>query len=170
MHRIKYRLKSGYGSHTVAGVVYVSGSIIEATVDELGGALDKFEPMEPIPDPPQPNAGLKVVSTGDDKYDVVNEASGDALNDESLSLQEATSIAGDVKLLDENGEPMTPEAELAFLAKVALGAAQEKLSNAQETLAAAKSVKEKKVASKELEIAELNYNDAMEAMPDDGQA
>ena len=104
MEKIKYKLKKGYGSHRMHGKTYVSGDVVKTNAEELRGALDKFEQLEPTPSLPEPVAGMTVVET-DGGYDVVNDVSGKTLNDEPLHQHEAEAIG----TIADDGEPMTPE-------------------------------------------------------------
>lgn len=92
---MKYRLKKGYGNHYIGKKMYKAGDVIEARPDELSGAMDKFEQLEPDPLPPEPKVKLIIVERTDGAYDVVNEISERCINDEPLEYDAARSIAGD---------------------------------------------------------------------------
>ncbi len=103
MKKIKYRLKKGYGKHYAHRKMYQAGDVIIATADELRGAMDKFEPLEETPSPPEPETGLfiKKVKGG---YNVINGASGKKLNDEPLHKDAADAMA-----LESEGADVDPD-------------------------------------------------------------
>lgn len=104
---MKFRLKQGYGSHTVGRKRYVAGDIIDTTRDELRGAIDKFEALEPDPPQPEPKAGLTMVKV-DGGFDVVNDVSGKVLNDKPLHQHEAEAMGAVVE-----GNDVDPDEEEA---------------------------------------------------------
>jgi len=107
---MKYRLKKGYGSHFVGRKRYVAGDIIDTTRDELRGAIDKFEALEPDPPPPEPITGLTMVKV-DGGFDVVNDVSGKVLNDKPLHQHEAEAMGAVAKDddVDSDEESMATE-------------------------------------------------------------
>lgn len=92
-----FKLKAGMGKHRIRRdgrmVVLKPGDEIDCERDELGGAIDKFEQLEPDPPPPEPKLGLKAVHRGAGKWDVVNEATGVKINDKLLTKEEAQELA-----------------------------------------------------------------------------
>lgn len=92
-----FKLKIGMGKHRIRRdgrmVVLKPGDEIDCQKHELGGAIRKFEQMEPDPPPPKPTTGLKAVHRAFGKWDVINEATGVKINDNPLSKGEAQAMA-----------------------------------------------------------------------------
>jgi len=97
MPEILFRLKPGRGSHTmnVGGkmVRLKGGEEIRCEKFVLGGALDKFEQLEPDPPEPEPTIGLRAVHRGHGRWDVVNQKTGKAINDKALKRDAAFELA-----------------------------------------------------------------------------
>ena len=84
------------GGHRMAdGREIKPGDLVECKEEELGGAIDKFEVVEPDPEKtPIPKAGLQVVAREDGAgYDVINEITGQPINSVGLDLEEAYKLA-----------------------------------------------------------------------------
>jgi len=92
-----FKLKAGMGKHHIRRtgrmVVLKPGDKIDCEKYELGGAIFKFEQLEPDPPPPEPKLGLKAVHRGAGKWDVLNEATGVKINDGLLTKEEAQELA-----------------------------------------------------------------------------
>jgi len=94
---MRFRLKQKHGKHSMVidGVrrKLVPGDTIDCESYELGNALDKFEQLDPTPPPKQPKVGLRIVESEiSGLFDVINESSGRALNDEPLDEDAARSL------------------------------------------------------------------------------
>jgi hypothetical protein len=93
---IRFRLKPGHGKHyaSVDGkkTVLRPGDVICCEPAELGGAIGKFEQLDPDPPPAAPEIGLCVVNRDDGLCDVVNEATGEKINDAPMTPEEASSL------------------------------------------------------------------------------
>ena len=85
--RIPWRMKERVGSHVMkqdGKTTWIEpGDEVRATKEELGNAIDKFEPLEPIPVEPQPEPKAKPIlaARGDGKFDVLHPATGKPIND-----------------------------------------------------------------------------------------
>ncbi len=80
-------------------VVIAAGAVVEAEDYELGGAKDKFERLDPVPpeetQPQKPPAeGLVMKHKGSGKWDVINSATGEKINDKLLTREEAETLIG----------------------------------------------------------------------------
>lgn len=96
---MRFQLRPGKGKHhmrdhTGAMVVLRPGDIIDCHALDLGGAIGKFEQLEPDPPPVTVSSTLTVVPAGDGTFNVVNPGSGLPLNDLPLSAQDASDLAG----------------------------------------------------------------------------
>lgn len=90
MQERMYRLKAGCGKHRVGSRVLKPGDQIPERL--VGGAMDKFEPVGPPIAERQPEVGLKVTpieGTKPARFDVINQATGDPINDEPLTKTKA---------------------------------------------------------------------------------
>lgn len=108
---VLYRMKKDVGRHHLRGMgsdrVLSPGDEIRCEPEDLGGVLDKFEVIEPDTSPPEPEAeptvGLVVVPRDDQDedagFDVINGTTGQRLNDESLTEEEADALA--TRMTDE---------------------------------------------------------------------
>lgn len=94
-----FKLKTGMGKHRIRRngrmIVLKPGDEIDCNRHELGGAIDKFEQMEPDPPPPKPRAGLKMKPRGSGWYDVFNEKTGKKINDKPIKKQDAIKLVGE---------------------------------------------------------------------------
>ena len=92
-----FKLKTDMGKHYIRRdgrmVMLKPGDKIDCEKYELGGAIKKFEQLEPDPPPPEPKLGLRAVHRGAGKWDVVNEATGVKINNELLTKEEARELA-----------------------------------------------------------------------------
>lgn len=97
---------------------YQPGDIMEVeNVSELGGAADKFEILDPIPEENElqldaPPVGLRMEHRGGGRYNVVNVETGEAINEEHLTKKEAQAM------LDAIGPEVTDEEEKEIDVKV----------------------------------------------------
>lgn len=100
---IRCKLKEKVGFHIryepVKGKVkYNPGDIMEIEdVKELGGAADKFEILDPIPEENavelnEPAVALKAVHRGGGRYNVINTETDEAINDDYLTKAEAEAM------------------------------------------------------------------------------
>jgi hypothetical protein len=97
---IRCKLKKGVGFHIrkepgKGTVRYQPGDIMKVkNISELGGAADKFEILDKIPEEKElqldaPPVGLKMEHRGGGRYNVVNVETGEAVNEEHLTKKEA---------------------------------------------------------------------------------
>lgn len=80
--------------------VFRPGDIYEGEKEALGRALDQWEQLDPDPLPPlppEPTRPLKVVHRGFGKWDVINQETGTAINDQPLSKEEALAMVGEAE-------------------------------------------------------------------------
>jgi hypothetical protein len=102
---MRYRKTSGKSNLRIGGekVVVEAGQIVEVAYGEIPAAfLDTFEALDPIPPPPEeqpPPAEyqLRVVERPGRRkglFDVVNPVTGQTLNTEPLTREQAEEIAG----------------------------------------------------------------------------
>lgn len=68
------------------------GDIIDTEECELRGAIDKFIRLDPLPPEPEPAQGLYADHAGAGRWNVINPATGKAINDELLTKDEAQSL------------------------------------------------------------------------------
>jgi hypothetical protein len=115
-----FKLKKGHGVHYFKRTLseknkktrlepITAGKTVECYVEELGGALNKFECLTSV-DPkaeseqyPETEQGLIAQRTGQGKYNVINQATGEKLNTEPLSKVAALEWA-DKGILPEGEE------------------------------------------------------------------
>lgn len=97
MAKLRFRMKPKAGFHYLRQnrreVTVRPGDVVRCTKEEIHGALDKFEQLDPDPPPPEPKIGLKAVHCGFGKWDVINETTGVKINDKPLTKAEAREIA-----------------------------------------------------------------------------
>ncbi|HEQ98821.1 MAG TPA: hypothetical protein ENO22_05720 [candidate division Zixibacteria bacterium] len=108
-------MKPKTGTHRMrlkgAWTVVRPGDQIECEPYEIGrGLMFKFERLDPEPPPPEPDYKLKAWRREDDLYDVVNQGSGQKINDQPLSKAEAEDLTGE-KIEDPFAETPPPENE-----------------------------------------------------------
>lgn len=114
MAKLRFRMKPKKGVHYLrrngSEVPVRPGDVIECDKDEIKGALDKFEQLDPDPPPKEPKIGLKAIHRGHGNWDVINEATGEAINTEPLDKAEARKMEatwvppGDATDLDSSTE------------------------------------------------------------------
>ena len=92
--KLRYRMKPGVGPHYYEGKKYVSGQIIRMYPEQTENIKNKLEPLDQVPDLPE-KLPLKLVQREDGKYDVINEGTGNPINDVPLSLKESMEMVGD---------------------------------------------------------------------------
>ena len=68
------------------------GDIIDTEECELRGAKDKFVRLDPPTPEPEPTRGLYPKHAGGGRWNVINEATGNPINDELLSKEEAQAL------------------------------------------------------------------------------
>ncbi len=97
----KYKLKDGVGTHYMRRsgllVKVKQGEVVACTQQELGGAKDKFERIGPEPESPplpKPITGLRLVERAGGWFDVINEATGEKINDTAVREDAAYALAG----------------------------------------------------------------------------
>lgn len=106
MAKLRFKMKKGMGTHYLPGMKAVHpGDEIKCEKEELGGALDKFEQLDPDPEPEKPKVGLKLLHVGGGYYNVVNDATGKVLNDRPLKKEVAE------EMLTEKQKEDTDEAQ-----------------------------------------------------------
>lgn len=118
MIRCKLRPKVGFHLRKEPGkgmVRYEPGDIMKVNnIQELGGAADKFEILDPVPenDPLKLDEApvlLKMEHRGGGRYNVINTKTNKILNEEYLTKKEAESMINAVepeeegKVKDEDG-------------------------------------------------------------------
>ncbi len=112
---IRCKLKKGVGFHIrkevgKGTVRYQPGDIMEVeNVNELGGAADKFEILDAIPEEKElqldaPPVGLRMEHRGGGRYNVVNVETGEAVNEEHLTKKEAQAMLDAVAEEEEEEE------------------------------------------------------------------
>lgn len=112
---IRCKLKKAVGFHIrkevgKGTVRYQPGNImLVENISELGGAADKFEILDPIPEKDEfqldaSPVGLRMEHRGGGRYNVVNTETGEAVNEEHLTKKEAQAM---VDAVPEGGEEVT---------------------------------------------------------------
>jgi hypothetical protein len=99
---MRFRMKKGMGSdwrtdQTKDGsrVEIKPGDVITVALPEDVIYPYKYEALDPEPPGPKATVGLRVVKRSDGYYDVVNEATGNRLNDRRLSKVDAQTVASE---------------------------------------------------------------------------
>ena len=101
MIRCKLKNKVGFHIRKEPGkgrVVYKPGDIMKVeNISELGGAKDKFDILDPVPEEgelklEESSAVLKMEHRGGGRYNVVNTETDEAVNDEYLTKKEAEAM------------------------------------------------------------------------------
>jgi hypothetical protein len=96
MKKIKFRMKPEVGPHLMGNSVYEAGDIIELYETQATSIMFKLirlEPREADKPDPEPEVKLKIVEA-DGGWDVVNEKTGQAINNNSVTLEQAKALAG----------------------------------------------------------------------------
>lgn len=112
--RLKYRKLPNSGKHHFRQngkmICVHPGETVEAEPHELGGAILSFECLNPPPPTPEPEPpqGLYADHAGAGRWNVINPATGKAINDELLTKDEAQSLieerlAEDTEKSEEHG-------------------------------------------------------------------
>lgn len=102
---VRCRLKEKVGFHIryepgKGKVKYFPGDVMEVeNIKELGGAADKFEILDPVPEESlieldAPAIMLKMVHRGGGRYNVVNTKTDDPINEDYLTKKEAETMIG----------------------------------------------------------------------------
>ncbi len=101
-----YRMKVGYGPHQMRdGTNVVPGDTVECTEDDIKGVLNKFE-LIGAPDPlPAAELSLFALERDSGNWDVINPATGKAINNKPLDKSAAEAIVG--KIVVTAPEPVT---------------------------------------------------------------
>jgi len=111
-------MKPRVGPHYLDGKRYDPGDIIELHEYQIKNIMDKLVPVDPAPiiaPEPEPEVKLQIIEA-DDGWDVINELTGDPINDASLTLDQAKALAGpDAEIIE------TPEVDPAPLKAVHRG-------------------------------------------------
>lgn len=88
----RFRHREGFGKHR-----FVDGTISRPgfVTDDLpkSPCADKFEQLDPNPPAPQPSVGLRVHPRGGGWFDVINDTTGDAVNDRPMRFDAASELA-----------------------------------------------------------------------------
>lgn len=124
MIRCKLKNKVGFHIRKEAGkgtVTYKPGDIMKVTdISELGGAKDKFEILDLIPEENEldldaPVAALKMEHRGGGRYNIVNVETDEPVNEEYLTKKEATAMldAVEPEAKDEDGKEIDVKAKRA---------------------------------------------------------
>ena len=94
MARYKMLPEKGKHYHRQDGkiVCVKPGDVIDTEECELRGAKDKFVRLDPPEPEPEPTRGLYAEHAGAGRWNVINRATGKAINDELLSKGEAQSL------------------------------------------------------------------------------
>lgn len=87
---MRFKYKNNVGNHYYNRRKLKPGDIIDT--DSVGGAIDKFEQLDPDPEPVLPNVGLHAKETEDGRFDVVNETTGEPINDAPLNKNEVDQL------------------------------------------------------------------------------
>lgn len=116
MIRCKLKDRTGFHVRKESGkgkVVYYPGDIMTVSdIKELGGAKDKFEILDPVPEedefkPDTDVTFLKMDHRGGGRYNVVNVETGEAVNDEFLTKKEAQKMVGtEQEELEKSSPPL----------------------------------------------------------------
>lgn len=110
MGKLRYRVKPNTGKHTYfdddgSRVTVKPGEIVSLKPEVARPFLYKLDLLDPMPSPQMPSIGLRLERTpgGErNQWDVVNEATGKAINDEPLTANDARSLmAAKKKELEE---------------------------------------------------------------------
>lgn len=104
---IRCKLKAKVGFHIreekdKGKVKYLPGDVMEVkNIKELGGAVDKFEILDPVSEEnitklDTPVSVLKMVHRGGGRYNVINVETDESINEEYLTKQEAEEMVTSV--------------------------------------------------------------------------
>lgn len=106
----RYQMKPRMGAHYLRQEGRLTrinpGDIIDVEAYELRGAADKFTLVDPPPEPPpepEPTQALYAKHVGGGRWNVINPATGEPINDELLSKEQAQSLV-DKELPETNEE------------------------------------------------------------------
>lgn len=116
---IRCKLKKSVGFHLRRepgkGMVrYNSGDIMKVeNISELGGAADKFEILDPVPEKDSLELDeapvlLEMAHRGGGRYNVVNKETGETLNEDFLTKEEAQRMvdATEIEVVDKKDNPI----------------------------------------------------------------
>lgn len=109
---IRCRLKEKVGFHIrqeegKGRVKYLPGDIMEVeNIKELGGAADKFEILDPVPEEnpielDAPATTLKMEHRGGGRYNVINIETDEPINEDYLTKKEAEEMVGEPEITKE---------------------------------------------------------------------
>lgn len=92
----EWRLKAGYTHHLPDGKILEGGDVIKMPAFRMDAFLDRFVRVSPPPEEPEKDetARLRLRSAGGGWYDVVNTATGEAVNRKKLRKAAAERMAG----------------------------------------------------------------------------
>jgi len=108
-------MKEGMGRHRLrSGETVIPGQIVKCEKKELGGAIDKFEQLDPDPPPPQPRVGLIARPAKYGRWDVINPEGG-RVNDVPLTKEEAEAIVGGTTTEEDAARPVTEAGEFRIV-------------------------------------------------------
>lgn len=115
----EYRLRNGYGKHilpkdctdiSIRGKenerIAISGDVLICKPSRIAPFLDKFKRIDLLPEyNPPPQREFKKEHKGGGRYNVINIASGEKLNDVYLSKDEANElIVNELEVKEEDSE------------------------------------------------------------------
>lgn len=109
---IRCKLKQKVGFHIrqeedKGRVKYLPGDVMEVeNIKELGGAADKFEILDPVPEEnpielDEPATMLKMEHRGGGRYNVINTETDEPINENYLTKKEAEEMVGQVEEVEE---------------------------------------------------------------------
>jgi|GEM_PF-5478296 len=109
-----YRMKKGVGPHSMKldgkNITLHPGDEVRCEPEDIGGILErKFDALEPPPPEPSPKVGLVVKHREDGKCDVINEVTGNKINDEPLTPKEAAQMVGSLMPVSPVAPPAPPD-------------------------------------------------------------
>lgn len=113
MIRCKLKEKVGFHIRQEEGkgrVKYLPGDIMEVeNIKELGGAADKFEILDPVPEEnpielDKPATTLKMEHRGGGRYNVINIETDEPINEDYLTKKEAEEMVGSVEEVEKKAK------------------------------------------------------------------
>ena len=114
MAKLRFKMKKGMGPHLIRRggrlVTILPGDEITIEKHELVGAMDKFEQLDPDPEPKQPSVGLKLVHAGGKFWNVINEKTKRRINDKPMLKEDAQKLITGKQ--EEKTEEVEPEMKL----------------------------------------------------------
>jgi hypothetical protein len=116
---VRFRLKPRAGVHRFGNrnglpELVRPGEIVNCSREDLGGAADKFDQLDPDPPvaaQPAPSNGLALIEREDGLYDILNQTNGRALNSRPMEKESARKLLeaiGASQGYDYKGPPVYP--------------------------------------------------------------